>query len=91
MKNQITYLIFLLLFISSACNKDNDCDGTFVIESIVPNSNPSGTEIQIKGEGFSANTEVRFAGQLAKSDFSNEKGLVATVPNNVIGLVDLKY
>lgn len=80
----LSFFIILL-----ACNKDNDCDGTFVIESVVPNSNPPGTEIKIKGTGFSKDSEVRFAGQLAKSDFTNEKGLVATIPNNVIGVVDL--
>ena len=89
MKNLNKYLLLLLLFAAFSCNKDNDCDGTFAIESVVPNSNPAGTEITIKGTGFSKNTEVRFAGQLAKSDFTNEKGLVATVPNNSSGLVDL--
>lgn len=97
MKNLNRFFSFFILsfFILSffitllACNKDNDCDGTFAIESVLPNSNPPGTEIKIKGTGFSKDTEVRFAGQLAKSDFTNEKGLVATVPSNVIGLVDL--
>lgn len=89
MKNSNKYLLLLLIFAAFSCNKDNDCDGTFSIESVIPNSNPAGTEIKIKGTGFSKNTEVRFAGQLAKSDFTNEKGLVATVPTNISGLVDL--
>lgn len=83
------YSLFLLLFLTLACNKDNDCDGTFTIESVLPNSNPAGSEVKISGTGFSKNSEVRFAGQLAKSSFTNENGLVATVPNNVSGLVDL--
>ncbi len=85
------FSFFLLSFLITllACNKDNDCDGTIAIEEVIPNSNPPGTEIKIKGDGLSVDTEVRFAGQLAKSNFSVEKGLVATVPNNVIGLVDL--
>ncbi|MDX1942790.1 MAG: IPT/TIG domain-containing protein [Saprospiraceae bacterium] len=89
MKSHHLFLGIFCCFILFACNKDNDCDGTFVIESVVPDSNPPGTEIKIKGTGFSKDTEVRFAGQLAKSDFSNEKGLVATIPSNVIGFVDL--
>lgn len=84
-----SFFILSFFIILVACNKDNDCDDTFVIESVVPNSNPPGTEIKIQGTGFSKDTEVRFAGQLAKSDFTNEKGLVATIPNNVIGVVDL--
>ncbi len=89
MKSHHLFLGIFCCFILFACNKDNDCDGTFVIESVVPDSNPPGTEIKIKGTGFSKDTEVRFAGQLAKADFSNEKGLVATIPSNVIGFVDL--
>lgn len=89
MKNQNRLLLALLCITLYSCNKDNDCDGTIAIEAVVPNSNPPGTEIKIKGDGLSVDTEVRFAGQLAKSNFSVEKGLVATVPNNVIGLVDL--
>lgn len=88
MKNWNRFLLFSLSIILFSCNKDNDCDGTIAIESVIPNSNPPGTEVKIKGDGFTE-PEVRFAGQLAKSELSVEKGLVAIVPNNVIGLVDL--
>lgn len=83
------YLLFLLTFLIFSCNKDNDCDGTFTIESVLPNSNPPGAEVRIQGTGFSANPTIRFAGQVAKSSFTAEKGLTAIVPNNVSGLVDL--
>lgn len=89
MKNRFTHLLFLLIIISFACNKDNDCDGSVSLDAVVPNSNPPGTEVKIVGDGFSTKPTVRFAGQVAKSDFSVEKGLTAIVPNNVIGLVDL--
>ncbi|MBK7872488.1 MAG: IPT/TIG domain-containing protein [Saprospiraceae bacterium] len=89
MKSHHLFLGILCCLILFACNQDNDCDGTFVIEKILPNSNPPGSEVSIQGTGFSAKSTVRFAGQIAKSSFSNEKGLVAVVPNNVTGFVDL--
>lgn len=72
-----------------ACNQDDDCGGTFAIEKVLPDNNPPGSEVSIVGTGFSNKSVVRFAGQIAKSSFSNEKGLVAVVPNNVTGFLDL--
>lgn len=89
MKNLNKVLTLLLCIGLLACNQDDDCDGTFTIESVVPQSNQPGSEILIKGEGFSEDTEVRFAGQLAKTSFSAEKGITAVVPNDVIGFLDL--
>lgn len=89
MKNLNHFLTILLCALLLACNQDDNCDGTFTIESVVPNSNLPGSEILIKGEGLSADTEVRFAGQLAKTSFSAEKGITATVPKDVIGFLDL--
>lgn len=89
MKNLSYFLTILLCAFLLACNQDDNCDGTFTIESVVPSSNLPGSEILIKGEGLSEDTEVRFAGQLAKTSFSEEKGITATVPNNVIGFLDL--
>jgi|GEM_PF-1020453 hypothetical protein len=81
------FLSFFLFFI--ACNKDNDCEGTVALTAILPNSGPPGTEVRVRGDGLTGNPEIRFAGQLAKSERTVEKGLTAIVPNNVTGLVDL--
>lgn len=89
MKNPNYFLTILLCALLLACNQDDNCDGTFTIESVVPSSNLPGSEILIKGEGLSEDTEVRFAGQLAKTSFSEEKGITATVPKDVIGFLDL--
>ncbi|MFN7115574.1 MAG: IPT/TIG domain-containing protein [Saprospiraceae bacterium] len=89
MTQSFTFLLLLSIIMLISCNQDNDCDGTFSIKSISPNKNLPGKEVKIEGTGFSQNTEVRFAGQLAKSTFTNENFLTAIVPNNVNGFLDL--
>lgn len=89
MKNRSRLFIFLLLPIWFSCNKDNDCNGTVAITQVLPNSNPPGAEVRIIGDGLTANSTIRFSGQIAKSTFTKEKGLTAIVPNNINGLVDL--
>lgn len=77
------------MIVAFAACKTDDCDSPISIDQLSPDRNPPGYEIVIEGNGFSADAVVRFGQVTAQTRDGGELGLVAQVPNGLVGVVEL--
>lgn len=95
MRTNISLPSAILLIISFAfsnyqCKNKDKCDTPIEIQELLPDNNPAGYEIQIKGTGFTQAAVVRFGSKAAAPRwYAEESTLIAEVPDGLSGPVEV--
>ena len=84
-------LLAAALFAWPACsNNDAECDTDLALDEVQPSANPPGYEVLLVGEGFTANTTVRFDNEESPDvTFVSATELIAKIPSGLLGSVEV--